>query len=143
MSSRHRFRGRRARFSTTTATGRRRQGRCSFPRWRPGSPSVRRTGGNYTYTVRVRSGFRFNDGRAVTAKDFVHAIHRDLAPALESGTGPLVLENLVSATSHGSSLAITMERPAPDLPALLSSQLFCAIPADLPARPTQRCGRRS
>lgn len=112
-------------------------GSVLVPEVAAGFPSVRRTGGNYTYTVRVRSGFRFNDGRAVTAKDFVHAIHRDLAPALESGTGPLVLENLVSATSHGSSLAITMERPAPDLPALLSSQLFCAIPADLPARPTQ------
>ena len=45
-------------------------------------PSVRRRGRNYTYTIRIRSGFRYQDGRPVSAADFVHAIHRDLEPGL-------------------------------------------------------------
>ena len=99
-------------------------------------PTLRRRGRNYTYTIRVRSGFRYQDGRPVRAADFVHAIRRDLEPGLSS-TGPSVLHDLVRATSHASSIAITMDRAAPDLPTMLSSTLFCAIPAGLPATPTQ------
>lgn len=104
-------------------------------------PTVSRRGRNYTYAIRVRPGFRYQDGTPVTAADFVHAIHRDLDPgvtAVEPGAvGPSVLHDLVSATSRGSTLAITVDRPAPDLPAMLSSTLFCAVPAGLPATPTQ------
>jgi ABC-type transport system substrate-binding protein len=99
-------------------------------------PVVRRNGRNWTYTIRVRSGFRYQDGVAVTAADFVHAIRRDLDPAL-AGTGPSVLDDLVGVTSAGSTIVITMDRPAADLPTMLSSTLFCAIPASLPATPTQ------
>jgi len=99
-------------------------------------PSVRRRGRNYTYTIRVRSGFRYQDGRPVGAADFVHAIHRDLEPGLAS-VGPSVLKDLVRVTSDANTLAITLDRPAPDLPTMLSSTLFCAVPADLPATPTQ------
>ncbi len=99
-------------------------------------PTVRRNGRNWTYTIRVRSGFRYQDGTRVTAADFVHAIHRDLNPAVAT-IGPSVLHDLVSAKSRGSTIAITMDRPTPDLPTMLSSSLFCAIPASLPATPTQ------
>ncbi len=100
-------------------------------------PAVRRSGRNYTYTITVRSGFRYQDGRPVTAGDFVYAINRDLAPGLAPGPGPSVLHDLVRATSHGHTIAITMDRHASDLPAMLSSTLFCAIPAGLPAQPNQ------
>lgn len=99
-------------------------------------PTLRRSGRNWTYTIRVRPGFRFEDGTPVTAADFVHAIHRDLDPSVAT-IGPSVLRDLVSAKSSGSTIAITMDRPASDLPTMLSSSLFCAIPASLPATPTQ------
>jgi ABC-type transport system substrate-binding protein len=99
-------------------------------------PTVRRVGRNYTYTIRVRSGYRYQDGRAVTAADFVYDINRDRVSTLGTiGSG--VLRDLVQAVSHGSTIAITMDRPAPDLPAMLSSTLFCAIPAGLPPMPDQ------
>jgi ABC-type transport system substrate-binding protein len=99
-------------------------------------PAVRRSGRNWTYRIPVRSGFRYQNGGPVSAADFVHAIHRDLDPAVAT-IGPSVLRGLVSATSSGRTITITMSRPAPDLPTMLSSTLFCAIPADLPATPTQ------
>jgi ABC-type transport system substrate-binding protein len=100
-------------------------------------PTVLRRGANYAYSIRVRSGFRFDDGRRVTARDFVYAVHRDLAPGMQPSQGPLVLDNLVSATSQGNRITLTMNRPTPELPAMLSSPLFCAVPAGLPTRPTQ------
>lgn len=99
-------------------------------------PTVRRSGRNYTYTIRVRSGYRYQDGRAVTAADFVSVMDRDRDPALGS-TGPSVLRDLVRVGFRGNAIAITMDRPAPDLPAMLSSTLFCALPAGLPAVPDQ------
>ena len=100
-------------------------------------PSVRRRGRDYTYTIRVRSGYRYDDGRPVTAADFVYAIHRDLEPSMQPSIAPDVLRDLVGATAHGDAISITMDRPASDLPAMLSSTLFCAIPSGLPAQPTQ------
>ena len=99
-------------------------------------PSVRRSGRNYRYSIHVRSGFRFQDGRSVTAANFVYAIHRDLEKGVAT-LGPTVLHDLVSATSHGNAITITMDRPAADLPAMLASTLFCAVPVGLPAQPNQ------
>jgi len=99
-------------------------------------PSVRRSGGNYRYSIRVRSGFRFQDGRSVTAANFVYAIHRDLENGVAT-LGPTVLHDLVSATSRGDTITITMDRRAADLPAMLASTLFCAVPVGLPAQPDQ------
>ena len=99
-------------------------------------PTVSRRGSNYTYTIRVRSGFRYQDGTAVTAADFVHAIRRSLDPGVAT-VGPSVLHDLVGVAARGSTLSITMDRPASDLPTVLSSTLFCAIPAGLPATPVQ------
>lgn len=111
-------------------------GSVLIPEVASGFPTVRRNGREYTYTIRIRSGFRFDDGRPVSARDFVYAIHRDLDPAMQT-QAPLVLHDLVRATSRGGMIAITMDRPAADLPAMLSSPLFCAIPSGLPAQPTQ------
>jgi peptide/nickel transport system substrate-binding protein len=99
-------------------------------------PTVERRGRSYVYRIRVRSGYRYADGRPVTAADFVYAIHRDLNPAVAT-IGPSVLHDLVGVSSHGDRIAITMDRPAPDLSTMLSSALFCAIPAGLPATPQQ------
>jgi peptide/nickel transport system substrate-binding protein len=112
-------------------------GSVLVPEVAAGFPSLRRDGRNYRYTIHVRAGFRFDDGRPVTARSYVHAIHRDLAPGVQPSQGPVVLKDLVSATSHGDTIVVTMDRPAADLPAMLSSTLFCAVPAGLPDRPTQ------
>jgi peptide/nickel transport system substrate-binding protein len=102
-----------------------------------GFPSVRRHGREYTYTIRVRSGYQYDDGRPVTAADFVYAIHRDLAPSMQPSIATDVLRDLVGATARGDTISITMSRPAADLPAMLSSTLFCAVPFGLPAQPAQ------
>ena len=75
-------------------------------------PTVRRSGRNWTYTIRVRSGFRYQDGTPVTAADFVHAIHRDLNPAVAT-IGPSVLHDLVSAKSRGARLRSRRIGPRP------------------------------
>jgi len=99
-------------------------------------PAVSRRGRNYAYTIRVRSGFRYQNGSPVTAADFVHAIHRAVDPGVAT-VGPSVLHDLVRVTSRGNTLSVTFDRPAPDLPTMLSSTLFCAVPSDLPPSPTQ------
>jgi ABC-type transport system substrate-binding protein len=99
-------------------------------------PRLERAGRTYRYTIQVRPGYRYADGRPVTAADFVYAIHRDLDPAVAT-IGPSVLHGLVGASSRGDLIAITMNRPASDLPAMLSSTLFCALPVGTPAKPQQ------
>ena len=100
-------------------------------------PTVSRRGSNYTYTIRVRSGFRYQDGTAVTAADFAHAIRRSLDPGVAT-VGPSVLHNLVGVAARGAPIFDHDGQAGLDLPTVLSSTLFCAIPAGLPATPVRR-----
>lgn len=108
-----------------------------------GFPTVSRDG--RTYTFRIRSGFRFSDGRPVRASAFARAINRVLAPAMRSpgihyardivGAGRVVAGRATTASgvvARGDTLVVRLTRRAPDFPHRMASTFFCAVPPSLP-----------
>jgi ABC-type oligopeptide transport system substrate-binding subunit len=106
------------------------------------------SGNGKTYTFTIRKGFRFSDGRRVTAAAFAHAINRVLNPAMNSGwsmyaqdiAGAEDVLNGKAATARGvravgNKLVIQLTAPNPDLPARMTLASFCAVPPNLPADP--------
>jgi peptide/nickel transport system substrate-binding protein len=101
-----------------------------------------------TWTFRLRSGFRFSDGSPVQASAFARAIHRTLAPGVESG-GALYTGGIVGAqafrsgkatsirgvVARGNTLVVRFTRPVPDFPAQTTMPFFCAVPPQLPFDP--------
>ena len=53
-----------------------------MPHAAAGLPLVSRDGKTYTFTV--KNGFRFSDGKPVTAANFVASINRNLNPQMQS-----------------------------------------------------------
>ena len=111
-----------------------------------GPPRVSRDG--RTYTFRLRSGFRFSDGKPLRANAFARAINRALAPEMDSpgvqymrdivGAGQVLAGKSAAATgvvARGNTLVIKLTRPAPDLPHRTASTFFCAVPPTLPIDP--------
>jgi YVTN family beta-propeller protein len=96
-----------------------------------GEPAVSPDG--RTYTFRVRSGFRFSppSNEPVTASGFERAIERTRDPRLGSFGGE-ILKDVTHVTARGQKLVVRLERPAPDLPARLSANYFCAVPPGTP-----------
>jgi YVTN family beta-propeller protein len=113
-----------------------------------GQPSV--SDGGTTYTVRLRSGFRFSppSNEPVTAAAFERAIERALSPKMHS-FGSFWLSDIVGAKAYAAgrshrlagvsardgTLVIRLTRPVPDLPERLSTPYFCAVPPDTPIDP--------
>jgi ABC-type transport system substrate-binding protein/DNA-binding SARP family transcriptional activator len=117
------------------------------------APTVSRDGRTYTFVI--RSGFRFSppSNEPVTAGTFKHTIERSLSPAvakLFAGGEPPGRQNLPEVvgaasfeagkaahisgiTARGNRLTIRLAQAAPDLPAHLAADAFCAIPSDMPA----------
>lgn len=106
-------------------------------------PRVSRDGLTYTFTV--RDGFRFSDGRPVTAANFATAFNRILQPELEAYAGrwladvvgaDAVMEGRAPTASgivaRGNTLTIRLRRPVPDLPAKLALPSFGAVPVGFP-----------
>ena len=106
-------------------------------------PTVSRDG--KTYTFRLRSGFRFNDGTPVRASAFARQINRLLAPAMNSsgaqfardivGAGRVVTGKADKASgveARGNTLVIHLTRRAPDFASRTASTFFCAVPPSLP-----------
>ena len=99
-------------------------------------PTVRRSGRNYTTrsasapASAIRTDGR--DRRRLRLRDPPRPRSR---PWPRSGRASFTISS--ARQSRGSTIAITMDRPAADLPAMLSSTLFCAIPAGLPRNPTK------
>ena len=108
-----------------------------------GSPA--RSADGKTYTFQLRTGFRFSDGSPVRASAFARAIHRVLAPQMNSpgvqfardivGAGRVLAGRASSASgvvARGNTLVIRLTRPAPDFPHRMASTFFCAVPPTLP-----------
>lgn len=109
-------------------------------------PRVSKDGKTWTFTL--RTGFRFSDGTPVRASAFVRAIHRTLAPGVES-PGAQYTQGIVGAeavragkaasasgvVARGNTLTVRFKRPVPDFPAQTSMMFFCAVPPGLPSDP--------
>jgi peptide/nickel transport system substrate-binding protein len=109
-----------------------------------GYPRV--SAGGKTYTFTLRKGFRFSDGTPVQASAFAHAIHRTIAPEMNSpgyvysrfvvGAAAVRAGKSASASgvsASGNRLVIRLTRPVLDFPAQLTTPFFCAVPPSLPS----------
>jgi peptide/nickel transport system substrate-binding protein len=108
-----------------------------------GLPRISRDQRTYTFTL--RNGFRFSDGTPVRASAFAQAIHRTLAPGVESpwaaytreivGAEDVVAGRTPAAAgvvARGNTLIVRFKRAVPDFPAQTASFL-CAVPPTLPS----------
>jgi peptide/nickel transport system substrate-binding protein len=109
-------------------------------------PTVSRDRRTYTFTL--RRGFRFNDGTPVKASAFARAIHRTLAPGVNS-SGAQHTRDIVGAAAvlagrrpkaagvvaDGYKLVVRFARPAPDFLHRTATTFLCAVPPNLPADP--------
>jgi ABC-type transport system substrate-binding protein len=109
-------------------------------------PRISRDG--RTYTFRVTPGFRFSDGRPVTAANFALAINRALSPAMQADASRFVADIVGAADvqagraraaagvrASGNTLTIVLTRPAPDFLARIALPHFAALPLDFPVDP--------
>jgi peptide/nickel transport system substrate-binding protein len=101
-----------------------------------------------TYTFRLRTNFRFSDGRPVRASAFAHAINRTLAPEVKS-PGAMFMQDIAGAAdvlagqrktargvvARGNTLIVRFTRPAPDFVTRTTLPFFCAVPPGLPSDP--------
>jgi peptide/nickel transport system substrate-binding protein len=113
-----------------------------------GFPLVSPDGRSYTFTI--RKGFRFSNGKPVTARNFAWAINRALRPQ-QASPGATFLSDLVGAQAvlhgkassasgvkvlgGGSALRITLTRPAPDLLTRLALPFFQALDTAMGVEP--------
>jgi serine/threonine protein kinase/ABC-type transport system substrate-binding protein len=110
-------------------------------------PTVSRDG--RTYTFRIRSGFRFSppSNEPVTAQTFKHTIERALSRPFsgraDSEVTDIVGEDAFRAgkvahisgiATRGSTLRITLTRPAGDFLTRISMPFFCPVPSTVGTR---------
>jgi ABC-type transport system substrate-binding protein/tRNA A-37 threonylcarbamoyl transferase component Bud32 len=109
-------------------------------------PAVSRDG--RTYTFRIRRGFRFSppSNEPVTAETFRHSFERELSPKNQFSTGPQFASDIAGVSAYragksahisgirarGSTLSITLVKPAGDFLTRLSLSAFCPVPLSIP-----------
>jgi ABC-type transport system substrate-binding protein len=104
------------------------------------------------FTFHLKSGFRFSDGKPVTAASFAYAIKRSLNKDLGSPGGPFVADpsavNIVGAAKYnagkaskvsgvrakGRTLRITLVRADPNLITIMAMPFFQAASSKLPLK---------
>ena len=96
-----------------------------------------------TYTFRLRTGFRFSDGKPVHANAFAQAINRVLAPV--DSPGWIYVRDIVGAAdvhagkrsaasgvvARGNTLVVRFSRALPDFVTGTTLPYFCAVPPAL------------
>jgi peptide/nickel transport system substrate-binding protein len=98
-----------------------------------------------TYRITVRNGFRFSDGKPVTAANFAYAINRALSPVMQSPVvtfigdivgAKAVLDRKAKTASgvvaRGNTLTIRLAHPDGGLLAKLGMMFFQAIETSMP-----------
>ena len=98
-----------------------------------------------TWTFRLRSGFRFSNGKPVRASAFARAIYRTLAPGITTAAAQYTRDivgakdvqagkttAVAGVRASGNRLVIRLNRAVPDFPARTTMPFFCAVPPDLP-----------
>ena len=109
-------------------------------------PTVSADGRTYTFTL--RRGFRFSDGKPVRADAFAQAIHRTLAPGVDSpaylytqaieGAADVKAGRAQRASgvvARGNTLTVRFTREVRDFAAWTTMPFFCAVPPALPPSP--------
>jgi peptide/nickel transport system substrate-binding protein len=95
-----------------------------------GFPTISRNG--RTYTFRLRTTYRFSDGRRVRAASFVRAFERARNRRPETPAARFISDVVDFAALGPYRLRIRLRKPAGDLLARLAMPFFMAIPADTP-----------
>ena len=95
-----------------------------------GFPAISRDG--RTYTFRLRTTYRFSDGRRVRAANFVRAFQRARNRRPETPAARFISDVVDFAALGPYRLRIRLRKPAGDLLARLAMPFFMAIPADTP-----------
>jgi peptide/nickel transport system substrate-binding protein len=96
-------------------------------------PTVSSDGKTYTFTT--RKGFRFSDGRPLTARNFAAAIGRLKNPALDSPAAPFTREIVRARAVASNRLVIRLSKHVPDFTARMTLPFFCPVPLGLPNVP--------
>jgi ABC-type transport system substrate-binding protein len=92
-------------------------------------PSFSRDG--RTWTFRLRTGFRFSDGRPVRADAFAQAIRRAKARGVDSHAR-LYTQAIAGVTARENTLVVRFNREVRDFDAWTTMPFFCAVPPTLP-----------
>ena len=113
-------------------------GAVATPEVASGLPLVSKDGKTYTFTI--KPGFKFSNGKAVTARSFVDAVNRFANPKMQS-TGVAFLDIIKGAQAavdgkagsvsgvkaRGNKLVIQLTKASPDLLARLAMPFYQAI----------------
>jgi ABC-type oligopeptide transport system substrate-binding subunit len=102
------------------------------------------SGGGKTYTFTIRPGYRFSNGKAVTADSFKWAIERAVNNQQQSPAGPFVADvvgaqavldgkarSVSGVTARGNTLTIRLTRNSPDMLTRLAMPFFVAMDRQL------------
>ena len=92
-------------------------------------PRVSRDG--RTYTIPIKSGFKFSNGANVTAESFARAIARGKNAKLQSPASSF-LDDVASFKVQRNNLIVRLTKVAPDFTARLTMPFFSAVPANTP-----------
>jgi ABC-type oligopeptide transport system substrate-binding subunit len=95
-----------------------------------GFPAISRDG--RTYTFRLRTTYRFSDGRRVRAANFVRAFQRARNRRPETPAARFISDVVQFAALRPDRLRIRLRQPAGDLLARLAMPFFMAIPTETP-----------
>jgi ABC-type oligopeptide transport system substrate-binding subunit len=122
------------------------KGSVLVPEAAAGFPVVSKDG--KTYTITVKSGFKFSDGTPVTAANFAAAINRDANPDMQSGVVPFMntvkgfddafngkAKTVSGVKVKGNKLIIQLTQPDGGLVAKLGMSFFAAIPKNMAIDP--------
>jgi ABC-type oligopeptide transport system substrate-binding subunit len=122
------------------------QGYQLVPEVAAAPPAVSRDG--RTWVFQLRTGFRFSNGEHVDAGAFAQAIHRTMAPGVDSPAW-LYTQFIAGAdavrsgrarraagvTARGNTLVVRFTREVRNFAAWTTMPFFCAVPPTLPPNP--------
>lgn len=92
-------------------------------------PKVSADGKTYVFTI--KKGWRFSDGKPVTAANFKRAFDRGKNPTMQSPASSF-MDDIASYSAKGMTLTVKLKDVAPDFMARMTMQFFSAVPVNLP-----------
>ncbi len=79
------------------------------------------------WTVTLRKGVTFHDGRSLTADDVVFSLRRHLDPAVGSKVNAIARQIAAVTARDPHTIAITLAAPNADLPTILALHHFMIV----------------